>query len=182
MPVHDKIIIPMQQWFGKDIPEGKRNVYYEILKFSDEVLELALQELKETWSYTSFPQPAHLKTLCFKHIKEKSPVKSGTVHISQKGFISFFAAAESIKNTPIFKIALMENWAMSLVHDVQNGKQNFDDRDIAKYREGRKDALERANTLHHGNIGESSLLNLWHTLQKKEQKLIDKYKYLIAAA
>ena len=93
--------------------------------------------------------------------------------------MGFWQAAERIMKTPIGKIALTENWAVSLIHTVMNGQQDFNDSDIEKFRKGHKAALQAARELHAANKGEDILLSFWHTFCEKEQKVIDRYKHLI---
>lgn len=180
MPVSDKVIDPMLKWFGKPMAEGKASVYYEVLrKYSDVVLDAAMEEFKGTWKYNSFPQPGIIKELCDKYLRKNSSVKSLSVFTSGKTTANFWDAAERIMKTPVGKLALQENWAMSLVHSVMNGQANFDNEEISKLRNGHTNALAIARSLDPKRPGEELLLSIWHTFQRKEQQLIDKYKYII---
>ena len=59
------IIIPLQDWFCKEIPFNKEKVYVEVLSFySDDILRSAMSQLKKEWIQQGMPQPASIDKIC----------------------------------------------------------------------------------------------------------------------
>lgn len=166
------IIEPLVDWFNKDLTEGQVKVYSEVLnKYSPEILQKGMAELKATWISKFVPLPANIRNICESLLPKTQPLTK-----YEKSMISFWGAAAKIMPTKIGKLAISEGWARSLICDFMEGKGEFGEAEISAYREGMARARYIAQTLDSKNPTEGLLLNLWWTMQKREQEIIDKYR------
>lgn len=95
--------------------------------------------------------------------------------ISKTKNLPWWEAEKLTMNGPYGKQALQENWARSLVLLVMERGNDIYDHDIVKVQQGRKRAVELAKTLNPSIAEEKNLLELWWTMQAREQQLIDRY-------
>lgn len=169
------IIEPLNEWFAKPLMPGQAKVYKDVLSYySPEVLQSAMRELKETWDSKFVPMPANIRALCEKN-KPKSTPHNPHTKLDQ----DFWIAASKVMPTEIGKLALQESWASSLVSVFMNtGKRDWGDEDIANFRRGKERARQAARSLG-DHTTEKVLLNLYHAMLGREQKILDKYRYLL---
>lgn len=176
-----KVVDPLSEWFGREVPKGQAKVYIEILGFYDaETLESAMRQVKESWVQNRMPQPGVFKEICEKLHREKKDFEPAKSTPAQKISFDFFYYAGEILPTTIGRLALRESWANSLVNDYMAGKRDFAQDDVEQYRLAKRKAAEAANSLQpDSSPTDKALLNLYHSMQHGEQKLLDKFKHLI---
>ena len=61
------IIEPLEAWFGREMPQGRADVYSEVLcSFTPNAMQRAIQSLKMEWIQQGVPQPAVVLEYCQK--------------------------------------------------------------------------------------------------------------------
>lgn len=166
------VVEPLNDWFGKPMNQGQASVYKEVLHgYSPDTLDKAVTRLKREWTRDRAPQPAIIREMCERVLPAK-------IFSTSNKETDFWFAAAKVMETRVGKAALSHGVARSMVCDFMEGKREFSDSDLDKYRASQLRANEAAKTLDPTDFLQKSTLNLWWTMQAKEQELIDKYKVI----